>query len=65
MQALTRAARTTLLRPQSRSMSGSLSLEEEVKQMNLWKVVTIFGALFFSGGGRGDEAPAGASPQRP
>ena len=44
MQALTRAARSTLLlRPQTRAMSGSLSLEEEIKQMSLWKTVTILG----------------------
>lgn len=50
MQALSRAARSAaLLRQpgqQVRLMSGSLSLEEEVKQMGLWKTVTILGEYF-------------------
>jgi len=50
MQALSRAARSAaLLRQpgqQVRLMSGSLSMEEEVKQMGLWKTVTILGEYF-------------------
>jgi hypothetical protein len=50
MQALSRAARSAALLHQPgqqvRLMSGSLSMEEEVKQMGLWKTVTILGEYF-------------------
>lgn len=56
MQALARAARSSL-RPVGQSvrrMSGALSQEEEVKQMSLWRVVTVLGAFsWFEGTGRG------------
>ena len=55
MQAVARAARTYVLRPAGQSvrrMSGALSHEEEVKQVNLWKAVTFAGELFFSLRGR-------------